>query len=358
MTRAAWWRPDRFAIRRARLEARARILGAVRRWFQGAGFIEVETPALQVAPGMEPHIASFVTELAEPAARKRKLHLHSSPEFAMKKLLAAGMPRIFQFARVFRNGERSDTHHPEFTMLEWYRAGGTPSDLMGDCEGILRVAASAVPEAFGLAGRMRFRSGEADPQLPCVRLSVTEAFGRQAGIDLWATAPDPLRPDAGLLRREAERIGIRASARDSWEDIFFRIFLERIEPHLGLDAPTILHGYPASMAALARLDPRDPRLAQRFELYVARLELANAFQELTDAKEQRRRWKAAQRSALALYGRRMPIDEDFLAAVAALPEAAGIALGFDRLVMLATDAARIEDVLWAPVAEARARKRR
>ena len=195
----------------------------------------------------------------------------------MKKLLAGGMERIWQLAPVFRDGERGATHHPEFAMLEWYRAGATYRDLMADCETLLRAAQAA-------AGATElFRGGKtADARLPFERLSVADAFSRYANIDILATAPDPMEPDFALLAAAAERIGIAPHPGDDWEALYFRIFLDRIEPHLGIGAPTILYDYPVSMAALSRRKPDDPRLAERFELYVCGLELANAFQELTD----------------------------------------------------------------------------
>ena len=346
-----WWDRDQFARRRPRLLARNAAMAAIRRYFADEGFAEVETPALQVSPGMEVHLKAFATELEEPFGQaRRKLYLHTSPEFTMKKLLAAGETRLFQFARVFRNGERAPTHHPEFTMLEWYRAGADWTALIADCEGILRAALAAVPRELS-QGALRWRGAGADPTGPFERVSVAEAFVRHAGIDLFATAPDPLRPDAAVLAAAARRIGIATQPSDAWEDVFFKIFLERIEPKLGLGRPTILHSYPASMAALARLDPNDPRVAERCELFVAGLELANGFGELTDATEQRRRFESDMAKKVALDGERYPIDMDFLAAVGAMPDAAGMALGFDRLMMCATGAERIEDVLWAPVAE-------
>ena len=346
-----WWDRDQFARRRPRLLARNAALAAIRRWFAGQGFVEVETPALQVSPGMEVHLKAFATELEEPfGERRRRLYLHTSPEFAMKKLLAAGEPRLFQFARVYRNGERAATHHPEFTMLEWYRAGADWTALAADGEGILSAALAAVPAALS-AGKLRWRGAATDAAAPFERLSVADAFARDAGIDLFATMPDPLRPDAAVLAAAARRIGIATQPHDTWEDVFFKVFLERIEPKLGLGRPTILHAYPASMAALARIDRADPRVAERCELFVAGLELANGFGELTDPAEQRRRFEADMARKQALYGERYPIDEDFLAAVGAMPEAAGMALGFDRLMMCATGAERIEEVLWAPVAD-------
>jgi len=341
-----WWSREKIADRLPFLEARNAILVAVRAFFANRDFREVETPILQVSPGMEPHLQPFATDLAESDGTKRGLYLHTSPEFAMKKLLVAGLPRIFQLARVFRNGERSDTHHPEFTMLEWYRSGENSAALIEDCRGILCATLEAVTsrECFAWRGR------HCDPAKPWQVISVAEAFDRHCGIDLFATAPDPLSPDADLLAREARRIGVAPGTVDRWEDVFFRIFLDRIEPHLGLETPTVLTDYPLSMAALARPAPHDPRVADRFELFVCGLELANAFGELTNATEQRRRFEADQRLRRELYETQVPVDEDFMAALeVGLPESAGIALGFDRLVMLCTGAEHMEDVLWAPV---------
>jgi elongation factor P--(R)-beta-lysine ligase len=341
-----WWRPDRFASRHPRLEQRGRMIAAVRGFFAGRGFVEVETPALQVSPGLEPHLQAFATELHEPRQDRRATrYLHTSPEFAMKKLLVAGMPRIWQLAHVFRNGENSATHHPEFSMLEWYRAGATYRDLMEECATLVR----GCQEAAG-AATLTWRGRSADARREWQRITVAEAFRDYCEIDLLATAPDPARPDPDRLAAAAGGIGIAPHPGDDWEALFFRIFLERIEPRLGLGAPTILYDYPLSMAALSRRRQDDPRLAERFEVYICGLELANAFGELTDPVEQRSRLIADRARKQALYGQAYPIDEDFLAAIEhGLPASAGIALGFDRLVMLATAADQIEQVLWAPV---------
>jgi lysyl-tRNA synthetase class 2 len=346
MSDKPWWRPERFAAKRVHLETRGRVIAAIRDFFAGRGFVEVDTPALQISPGLEPHLMAFATELVEPGEGTRPRFLHTSPEFAMKKLLVAGVPRLFQLAHCFRNGERGRTHHPEFTLLEWYRASAGYRDLMADCEALLADALAAVGRPhFTWAGH------SADPARPWQYLSVPEAFARFCGIDLLATAPEPLAPRLDLLAEAARPLGIAAHEGDHWEDLFFRIFLERIEPLLGIGAPTILYDYPIAMAALARAKPEDPRLAERFELYVCGLELANAFGELTDAAAQRRRFLADQERKRARYGTAYPVDEDFLAALAhGMPESAGIALGVDRLVMLASGAAHIEDVLWVPVA--------
>ncbi|MGE5546251.1 MAG: EF-P lysine aminoacylase EpmA [Solirubrobacterales bacterium] len=342
-----WWRPEVFASRRATLEKRMAVIAAVRAFFATRGFSEVETPCLQVSPGLEPHLRAFRTHFDDPwGGPGTPLTLHTSPEFTMKKLLVAGMERIYQVARVFRNAERSDTHHPEFTMLEWYRAGAGIEHLMDDTEALVRDCATAAGATHLVhGGRI------ADPFRPWRRLSVAEAFFDYCDMDVLATAPDPWRPDERLIKREAARLGISVSESDRWDDVFFKIMMDRIEPHLGFGVPTILHSYPVSMAALARPSPADPRVAERFEAYGCGVELANAFGELTDPAEQRRRFEADMDLKEALYGERYPVDEDFLNALqAGMPDSAGIALGLDRLVMLLTQAERIDDVLWAPVA--------
>jgi len=345
MTEPRWWHPARHAARRPRLIRRGRMIDAVRRVFRARDFVEVETPALQVSPGLEVHLRSFATTLEEPGRPPQPRHLHTSPEFAMKKLLVAGETRIFQLARVFRNAERAATHHPEFTMLEWYRAGAGPEALMQDCVDLAR----AVLKASGRSV-LRWQGGRCDPWGDWELLSVAGAFARYAGIDLMGTMPDPHAPDLDRLARAAAPLGIAPHDGDRWEDLFFRIFLERIEPHLGQGTPTFLEDYPISMAALARPKPDDPRVAERFELYLCGLEIANGFGELTDPVEQRRRFLADLALREQLYGTRVPIDEDFLDALGhGMPAAAGIALGFDRLAMLALGADHIEDVLWAPV---------
>ena len=341
-----WWRSDLHADRRPFLLARNRIVAALRRFFDDEGFVEVESGILQVSPGNETHLHAFATELIGNDGAKMPLYLHTSPEFACKKLLAAGEPKIFDFARVFRNRERSALHHPDFTLLEWYRADESYERLMADCTAVLGIAAEAAGvEAF------RFRGRRADPFAEPERLTVADGCMRFAGIDLMATMPDgpDESPQPNRLANEARRLGIRLAEDDTWSDIFSRILAERIEPNLGLRRATILYDYPASEAALARRKPSDPRLSERFELYVCGVELANAFGELTDPDEQRRRFEADMHEKMRIYGERYPIDQDFLQALAAMPPASGIALGLDRLVMLATGAERIEQVIWTPL---------
>jgi elongation factor P--(R)-beta-lysine ligase len=338
-----WWDPAIYADRRPFLLARDRIVRALRDWFRMHGFVEVETPILQVSPGNELHLHALPTDLTGTDGRKTRMHLHTSPEFACKKLLAAGEPRIVTFARAFRDRERGPLHHPEFTMLEWYRADATYEALMEDCAALLNETAKAAG-----CGALRHRDRSADPFAAPERLSVAEAFARHAGIDLMATL-DGAEGNAEALRRAAEAQGIRTAADDTWSDMFSRVLGERVEPHLGIGRATLLDAYPIPEAALAR-PGRDPRTAERFELYACGVELANAFGELTDATEQRRRFEHAMAGKRRIYGDAPPIDEDFLAALARMPQASGIALGLDRLVMLATGANRIEQVLWAPVA--------
>ncbi|HLG44769.1 MAG TPA: EF-P lysine aminoacylase EpmA [Reyranella sp.] len=327
------WRPDKLARRLPYLQARDLIRAAIRGWFAEQGFVEVDTPILQVAPGAEVHLAGFATEWKTPGGTGRIRWLHSSPEFAMKKLLAGGVPRLYQFARVFRNAEGSALHHPEFTMLEWYRAGAGYETIMQDCASLLRLTGVTA---------LRWQDRTCDPAATPERLTVAEAFDRHAGVDLFGTIGD--------AARLSQASGVAMHAGDSWDDVFFRVMFDKIEPHLGVGRATILCEYPIHMAALARAKPGDPRVAERFELYACGVELANAFGELTDPAIQRARLKADMDEKERLYGVRWPVDEDFLAALEhGLPDCAGIALGFDRLVMLASGAAHIEDVLWLPV---------
>ena len=259
------------------------------------------------------------------------LWLHTSPEFAMKKLLVAGAGPIFQLARVWRNGEGSDLHAPEFTMLEWYRPGADMGSLIDETVAYLRAVLPPVVSC---------RSATTDlSQIEC--LTLAEAFARYVGADVLATADDAaaLAAAAGARLREAE----------TWEDLFFRLLLERIEPSIGRDHPTFLTHWPSAQAALARRDPTDARVAERFELFVCGIELANAFVELTDAEEQRARFEADRARRHAISGTDWPLDEDFLTALAhGMPQSAGIALGFDRLAMIASGANRIDQVLWLP----------
>ncbi|OWZ94781.1 EF-P lysine aminoacylase GenX [Sinorhizobium sp. LM21] len=344
-----WWTPDVHADRRPFLLGRNRIQSVLRRFFETRDFIEVDTATLQVSPGNEAHLHAFATEALNHDGTGHPLYLHTSPEFACKKLLAAGEERIACFAHVYRNRERGPLHHPEFTMLEWYRAGESYEALMRDCAEILALAA----ETTGTK-QFIFQGQDCDPFAAPERLSVADAFERFAGIDLLASIAANGETDRDHLAATMAAAGLRVAHDDTWADLFSRVLVEKVEPHLGFGRATILDEYPTAEAALARPAARDPRVAERFELYACGVELANAFGELTDAPEQRRRFEMEMAEKARVYGETYPLDEDFLAALAIMPEASGIALGFDRLVMLATGAARIDQVLWAPVAETRA----
>ncbi|HZL30241.1 MAG TPA: EF-P lysine aminoacylase EpmA [Pseudolabrys sp.] len=341
----SFWLPGRHAARRPFLLARARIAACLRAWFAGEGFLEVETATLQVSPGNETHLHAFATELIGPDTLRRPLYLRTSPEFAAKKLLAAGESRIVDFARVFRNKERGALHHPEFTLLEWYRANEPYEALMGDCAVILAEAARAAGTK-----KFSFRGRTIDPFAAPERITVAQAFERYAGFDLLISITGG-EGDRAVLAQGAIKAGVRIADDDDWDAIFSRILAEKIEPHLGNGRATIIYEYPLPQAALARAKPGSDKVAERFELYACGVELGNAFGELTDATEQRARFNAAMDEKQRIHGERYPIDDDFLDALAHMPSASGIALGFDRLVMLASGAQHIEQVLWTPVVE-------
>jgi lysyl-tRNA synthetase class 2 len=340
----AWWDTQNHADRRPLLHKRGRLKAAFRAHFEGCGFTEVECGALVVSPGNETHLHAFETVMTGPDGADHTLYLHTSPEFAAKKLLAAGETRIFEFARVFRNRERGRLHAPEFTMLEWYRAGEDYETVIADSLVLLELAADVAGAEW-----FRHREAQCDPRAGADRLTVAQAFTHHAGIDLLATLSPAGEGDAGALRSRARRGGITVSDQDDWSDMFSKILTLRVEPRLGLDRPCILYEYPACEAALARVSPRDSRVAERFELYACGVELANGFGELTDPVQQRARFADAMDKKERVYGHRYPLDEDFLAALAHMPAASGVALGFDRLVMLATGAPNVDSVLWTPL---------
>jgi lysyl-tRNA synthetase class 2 len=324
------------------LLARNRIKAAFRAWFDAQGSVEVDPAGLQVSPGNETHLHAFATTALDGAGGARTLYLHTSPEFAMKKLLAAGETQIHAFAPVWRNRERGPLHAPEFTMLEWYRAGADYTVLMDDCAALLTLAARAAGSDM-----LRWRRATCDPFAAPERVTVADAFTRFAGVDLMATIHADGTPDRAALAAQAPGAGIRVEEDDTWSDILSKVLVARVEPHLGHGRATILDRYPLAEAALARPTPDDPRLAERFELYACGVELANGFGELTDPVEQRRRFRADMTEKARLYGESYPLDEDLLAALAHMPPASGIALGFDRLVALATGAPGVEAVMWA-----------
>jgi len=333
-----WWSRDSHADRRPFLEARGKIRRAVRGWFDARGFTEVECGALQVSPGNEAHLHAFATSRQDEGGRARRLYLHTSPEFACKKLLAAGETKIFDLSRVYRNREDGPLHASEFTMLEWYRANASWNVVIEDAVDICREAVSP-----GERKLLEWRGQTCDPHAVVERLTLIEAVDRHAGIDLESVLGDRDALTAAAIARD-----VRVGDGDSWSDIFSRVLVQHVEPKLGQGRLTVLCEYPAEEAALARPLAHDPRFAERFELYACGVELANGFGELTDVAEQRRRFEAEMAVKQATYGEQYPLDEDFLAALAHMPPASGVALGFDRLVMLASGARRISDVLWTP----------
>jgi elongation factor P--(R)-beta-lysine ligase len=339
----AFWSPAFHAERRPFLIARGEIIKALREHFAELEFVEVETAVLQVSPGNETHLQAFKTELLQPGYRDRR-YLRTSPEFACKKLIAAGERRIVEFARVFRNNERAPLHHPEFTLLEWYRAHARYELLMEDCMTVMARAAKTAG-ARNVSWRGRIADPCADPE----RLTVAEAFELHAGIDFrpTITADGADRVRFGML---ANDIGVYIAKDDTWGDIFSRVLAEKVEPYLGLGRPTILDEYPTEMSPLARPKAWDPRVAERFEVYLCGVEIANGFGELNDASEQRRRLGAQMAEKERIYRERYPIDDDFINALRIMPPACGVALGLDRLVMLVTGAPCIEHVMWTPVA--------
>lgn len=307
----------------------------IRDFFASEGFTEIETPLLVASPGMEPNLSHFKTAISDNFGNKKTAYLVTSPEYSCKKMLAAGIPNLFSLGKVFRNDEPAGgTHNAEFTMLEWYRAGADYQSLMNDTEYLVKYCVDTCKlktESCKLDGRWE-------------RLSVKEAFAR-IGLNL----DQILTRDT--IAKAAEDKGYAVSSNDSFDDCFFKIFLTEIEPKLGIEQPTILFDYPIQMAALSRAKPSDPRYAERFEVYANGLELANAFSELTDPVEQRRRFEQEARER-AVAGKDVPpIDENLLDALGQIRSAAGIALGVDRLVMLLTGSRLIEDVILFPTGE-------
>lgn len=313
--------------------ARMQMYGALRAFFGAATYLEVETPTLIATPGLEPHIDPFEAPFLPQTGvgEKRSLWLHTSPEYAMKRLLADGSPPLFQICKTYRNGEISGTHNPEFTMLEFYRPHADYHAIMDDLEGALAAVERVVAPSLGLFSA-----------LPYERLTVQQAVLRHTGIDLFA------HPDGESLRKAALGIGVHVGSSTSFDDVFFHLFLERVERKLGFGRPTFLIEYPASMASLSRLKPSDPRVAERVELYANGVELANGFSELIDATEQRKRLIEEQQLRRSLGRPVFDLDEKFLAALPKMPPSGGIAVGLDRVLMLLLGVEAIEEVLLFP----------
>jgi len=322
------------------LVVRAKVIQGIRQFFWGQGFLEIETPYLVSSPGMEPHLSALELYCTHPDGRRMKKYLHTSPEYAMKKLLGEGWEKIFQICRVFRDEEISDTHQLEFTMLEWYRTNADYRRIMEDCEGLISYLSQYVLGTL----EWSYLGKKLDLTPPFERLTMAEAMRLYGRVDI-----EKYQDGASLLA-EAKSQGYRFDLNQEYslEDVFFKVFLEAVEPGLGYPKPLILYEYPASMAALARLKPGNPTWAERFEIYVAGLELANAFSELNDPGEQRRRFVEEQNQRANLGKPVYPMDEDLLAALSRMPPAAGIALGVDRLAMIFCDTPRIKEVLAFP----------
>lgn len=301
-------RDEREALyaKRRFLETRCRVIRLIRAFFESERFLEVQTPLLTAAPAPEVHIRPI------PADNGR--FLSTSPELHMKRLLAAGFEKIFQITLAFRAGERGRLHHPEFTILEWYRSGADYKDLQQDCQNLVRFACRAIAPESGL----HFRGVRLDFEGQWERCSVREAFGKFAGWD-----PDP-NPD---------------------QDRFDLDMVQKVETNLGFPVPCILEDYPRSQAALARIKPADPEVAERFELFWAGIEIANGFSELTDPKEQRTRFQSAIARKKQMEATSYPLPDAFLASLQHLGPCAGIAFGVDRFVMLLSDAESIDDVV-------------
>ncbi len=327
-----WWHSEKYARKISYLKERARVVSAVRAFFDKRGYLEVETPALQTAPCMEAHIQAFAAQ----SIHNPGLYLHTSPEFAMKKLLVAGLPKIYQIAQVFRDETPSKMHSPAFSLLEWYQAGMDYKEMMRETVDIIRAVAP---------NKITFNGKTSDPHAEWEIITVVDALKKYASVDISQQLGNLTH-----IKSEAARIGVYVSEHDDWENALLKILMDKVEPHLGAPVPTILCDYPVSMAALSRPKPEDPRFAERFEVYICSVELSNAFGELTDAKVQRERFLHDVALRKEIYGQDYPIDEDFLAALeAGMPAASGNALGIDRLVMLVTGAEDIDLVRAVPV---------
>lgn len=324
------------------LRARSHIVKLIRAWFDEQGFTEIQTPRLVGIPGQEPYLEPFWTEVQSPTLPAAKgeqegvipAALITSPEYAMKRLLAQGMDKIYDLGPCFRNGEPWDgTHDPEFLLLEWYRRESDLNDLMDDTENMVMSVAR------------EFRSQPTALTRSWRRLTVEQAFREYVNVELT-----PLLDDVEGLKEVAISLGQTVTSDDRWDDIFFKIFLSYIEPKLGLEQPTFLYRYPVSMAALARRSD-DPRYAERVELYINGLELANGFAELSDPVEQRARFCEERDLRASLGKKTWLLDERFLTALPKMGDAAGIAFGVERLVMLLTGSSSINDIVPFPASE-------
>lgn len=327
------------------LRIRAEVLALTRRFFSENGFLEVETPIMVPAAGQEPYLDPLTTLFTDERGKLYPGYLITSPEYAMKKLLAAGFGNIFTITKTFRGSEpRGLTHNPEFTMIEWYRVRANYTAIMDDCEKFVATVAAKIHGDTTIV----YQGKTIDLSRPWERLTMREAWVRHAKV-----SPDDVEhiTDPVFLKQLCLDRGYSVNETDTYGDLFFKIFLTEIEPKLGQDRPTLLYEYPAQMAALARRKIDEPAWSERVEVYIGGLELANGFSELTDAKEQRERFLEEQQLRTKLGKDPIPLDEDFLDAVGNMPECTGIAFGIDRLVILLTDSATIDEVIAFPATE-------
>jgi len=320
-----------------RFALRARIIAALRRHLDDHGYLEVETPCLVPAPGQDPHLRSFTVQ---DSSGQHCGYLRTSPEHAAKRLLSRGLKRVYELDRVFRDEPVSDWHQPEFTMLEFYRAGASTGQIKDDCVALVRAAGGVVSPDLQIA---RETGADLDLSRRPVSIAISEILSDDLNLD-WRGLPG-----AEELRAAAASKGLEFGAGPwSWDAVFTKLMLEVVEPALPCDRIVFLEGYPASQASYARLQPGDPEVADRFELYLGGIELANAFGELTDAAEQRRRFEAWAEERRASNGPEYPLDEPFLSELNSMPDASGVALGVDRLVQVLLDARALDEVLLFP----------
>jgi len=318
---------------------REKVIRAVRSFFEKEKFHEIETPLLIAHPPAESYLDVFKTTLLDRKRRKTAAYLSTSPEVPLKKLMVAGLGDCYALTKSFRNMEtQSNLHNPEFTILEWYRIGADYFDIMKDCEKLLRVIAGA--------DTLTYQGHPIRLKAPWERITVADSFKKYAGVDF----------DVFLDKKQARVIatkkGYKIEPQTTWEELYNQIFLNEIEPHLGQGRPTIVYEFPAAVAALAKKKASDPRFAERFEFYIAGLELGDAYSELTDPVEQEARFKNELREIKRLGKTSYDYDHDFIDALkAGLPTCSGIAVGVDRLVMLLTDTTDIADTLFFPASE-------
>lgn len=325
------------------LKKREKIIDAIRLFFKQQDFLEVDTPLMVRSPGMEPYLEVFETTLLDTDRSSQKAYLLTSPEYALKKLLAAGIPKLFQICKSFRNGEgKSKKHNAEFTIMEWYRTNADYIDIMDDCENLCRFI---VQTLFGKT-TFTYQGKDFNFTKPWERLSVAQAFQKYCNIDVKTLLDEKLLLEAGKKR------GFSVDKHTTWEQIYNQFFLNDIDVHLGVEQPTILYDYPVSQASLSKKKRGDPRFAERFEFYLAGIEMGNAFSELTDADEQLRRFQIEREERKSLGKTLYDIDMDYIEALhSGIPQSGGIAVGIDRLCMFFSNTADIQDIITFPTWE-------